>query len=80
MYHSVFGGGVSVIVLKLLVRSCWFETALGGACRRLDDRGASYDGSHRGGPGRGPSKPTDPGTPGRVGPARKTGSTDNMPP
>jgi hypothetical protein len=79
MYHFVFGGGASVIVLKLLVRSCWFEIALGWACRRPDDRGASYGDSHRGGPGRDPLKPTDPGTPGRAGLARKPGSTNNMP-
>jgi hypothetical protein len=26
MYHSVFGGGVSVIVLKLWARSLWSQT------------------------------------------------------
>jgi hypothetical protein len=67
MYHSVFGGGVSVIVLKLWARLLWSQTAPGGACRRPGG-GAACGGVHSGGtgmPGSGAPKPN--GAPAGVG-------------
>jgi hypothetical protein len=83
MYHSMFGGGANVIMLKLLVRSCWSQIAPSGAYKRPDGGGEGCEGSHRGGPsvpGGSPTKPTSPGTLGRVGPGRKLGGTGNRPP
>jgi hypothetical protein len=78
MYHSVFGGGVSVIMLKLWARSLWSQTASGGACRRPGG-GAACGGVHSGGagmPGSGAPKPN--GAPAGVG--RRPGRPGNIPP
>jgi hypothetical protein len=79
MYHSMSGGDDNIIVLKLLARSCWSQTALGEAYWRPNGRGAGYSGGHRGGPSRGPLKPTSPRSLGRAGPGRKLGGAGNMP-
>jgi hypothetical protein len=77
MYHSVFGGGVSVIVLKLWARSLWSQTTSGGVCRRPSG-GGTCGGIHSGSAGMpGSSAPKPNGAPADV--CRRPGRPGNIP-